>query len=398
MLTVVFDDARSAEFYPLTLTRASGDLRCGVLKLRQRLEACFPSEAETAVIIAPRLQQLYAERHPDWLLHRFPENTEKLYLNSLLRIDQELVRQITALPSESSLLHEGQLLAAKTKKSFSDNLAQHLTPINTDKTLYNNISDLIHDNARMIRWDFEHYFYDKDNSFETEPGVTVQNPYDVWIGEDVNLAPGMVIDASSGPVILDEGCRVMANAVLVGPLYVGKKSLIKIGAKIYGGTSIGPVCKIGGEVEDSIIQAYSNKQHDGFLGHAYLGEWINLGADTNNSDLKNTYMNVEYYSYPKKKKTDSGSQFLGCIIGDHSKTGINCSINTGTVIGVGCNLWGSNLIMDFIPDFSWGMAGELKPYRTDAFCYTAALVKERRQLGFSPAEKALYTQIANLEY
>lgn len=398
MLTVVFDDARSAEFYPLTLTRATGDLRCGVLKLRQRLEACFPSEAETTMIIAPILQPLYTERHPDWSINRIPATSEKLYLNSRLRIDQDLMALIEALPMESALVNENQLLAAKSTQAFSPSLAANLKQINTDKTLYDNLSELIHDNPRMLSWDFEHYFYDKDNAFETEPGVTVLNPYEVWIGEEVSLAPGVVIDASAGPVILDEGCRVMANAVLNGPLYVGKNSLIKIGAKIYGGTSIGPVCKIGGEVEDSIIQAYSNKQHDGFLGHAYLGEWINLGADTNNSDLKNTYLNVDYYSYPLKKKTDSGSQFLGCLIGDHSKTGINCSINTGTVIGVGCNLWGSNLIMDFIPDFSWGQAGELKPYRMEAFCYTAALVKARRQLGFSPTEKALYTQIANLEY
>ncbi len=398
MLTVVFDDSHHADFYPLTLTRATGDLRCGALKLRQRLEACFPSESETAMVIAPRLEALYRERHPEWTFHSFPEEPVKLYLNTRLRIDHAIIRQIQALPWEACLQDNGQLVAAKTRKNYSPNLVEQLTVTNTDNSLYKNISELIHDNSRMLRWDFEHYFYDKDNSFETEPGVTVQNPYDVWIGEDVSLAPGVVIDASAGPVILDEGSRVMANAVLVGPLYIGKKSIIKIGTKIYGGTSIGPVCKIGGEVEDSIIQAYSNKQHDGFLGHAYLGEWINLGADTNNSDLKNTYMNVDYYSYPLKAKTDSGSQFLGCIIGDHSKTGINCSINTGTVIGVGCNLWGSDLIKDFIPDFSWGMANDLKPYRCDAFFYTAALVKERRHLSFSPVEKELYRQIANLEY
>ncbi len=189
----------------------------------------------------------------------------------------------------------------------------------------------------------------------------------------------------------------MPNAVLCGPLYVGKNSLIKIGAKLYGGTSIGKVCKVGGEVEGTIFQGYSNKQHDGFLGHAYIGEWVNLGADTNNSDLKNTYKNVAYYSYATKTKLDSGTQFLGCFIGDHSKTGINCSINTGAVIGIGSNLFGRDLISDFIPDFSWGEAGSLVPYRFAAFCETATLVKQRRLMAFDQLETEFYKSLYEME-
>jgi UDP-N-acetylglucosamine diphosphorylase/glucosamine-1-phosphate N-acetyltransferase len=327
----------------------------------------------------------------------------KLYLNSRIKVSGDLIKQIKALKSNCALVSADVVIAANldtAEINVTDTsvvLPSNTALISSELDLYESISDIIHDNARMLVWDFDHYFYDQDNFFETEPGVTVLHPYNVWISEGVTLSPGVVLDASEGPIILDEGVKVMPNAVLCGPLYIGKKTLIKIGAKIYGNTSIGPICKIGGEIEGSIIQAYSNKQHDGFLGHAYIGEWVNLGADTNNSDLKNTYKNVAFYSYPHMGKIDSGSQFLGCIIGDHSKTGINCSINTGTVIGIGCNLWGQGLISDFVPDFSWGESGKLSPYRLQAFCETARTVKQRRSLCFSVTETELYHNIYSME-
>ena len=259
--------------------------------------------------------------------------------------------------------------------------------------LYRQLSDLIHDNDRLLRYDFEQFFHDKDNFFETEPGVTILNPYNVWLGEDVDLKPGVIIDASDGPVVIDEEAVVMHNSVIIGPCYIGKRSVVKINAKIYQSCSIGPVCKIGGEVEGSIIQAYSNKQHDGFLGHAYLGEWVNIGADTNNSDLKNTYKNVAIYNYTTKNKIDSGTQFMGCLIGDHVKLGINSTINTGAVIGLGSNLWGRNLISDYISEFSWGEAGSLIRYRIEDFIQTAATVKARRKLKLGEAEIALFQRL-----
>ena len=398
MQTIVFDDKTQASFYPICLTRSVGDLRCGILKLRQRLASIFSGDeadnafAPSSVIIAPRIAELYAERHPDWQINSIPPGN-KLYLNSRLRVTETLIAEINNLAKNCALMNGEQLIAARSEAPIDINAPHGLALIPSELPLYDCLSDIIHDNARMLNWDFNHYFYDKDNYFETEPGVTVLHPYNVWIGEEVVLAPGVVLNAADGPIVLDTGVQVMANAVLTGPLYIGKNSIVKIGAKIYGSTSIGPVCKIGGEIEGSIFQAYSNKQHDGFLGHSYIGEWVNLGADTNNSDLKNTYKNVAYYSYYHKAKTDSGTKFLGCAIGDHSKTGINCSINTGCVIGIGSNLWGRALISDFIPDFSWGEADQLSEYRFEAFCQTAAIVKERRKLKFSSAETELYKEL-----
>lgn len=394
MLLVVFDDKQHKSFYPIAQTRSVGDLRCGILKLRQRLEYIF-ADGDSGLVIEDRLVDLYRERHPDWIVNNPPAG-DKLYINSRLIISDEAITAIKALTPNQALLKHETILALRTSEylNWGFQLPSGTERIQSTLPMYEHIAQLIHDNGRMITWDFEHIFYDEDNFFETEPGVSVLHPYNVWIAEGVDLAPNVVLDASEGPIVIDEGAKVMAGAVLCGPLYVGKKSLIKIAAKIYGSTSIGPVCKVGGEVEGSIFQAYSNKQHDGFLGHAYIGEWVNLGADTNNSDLKNTYKNVQYYNYQTLGKIDSGSKFMGSVIGDHSKTGINTSLNTGLVIGCACNIYGSGLFTGFIPDYSWGEAQALTKYRFQDFCDTAAIVKNRRNLELSSSERRLYQTIS----
>ncbi len=395
MQTIIFDDASRSNFFPLTLNRSIGDLRCGITKLRQRLEHIFSDTDTTCVIIDDSLVPLYKEHHPTWIINSLV-NGEKLYLNSRIIVTVEAIAQIKDLPMGYCLYSGNDLVAIKVNDSSAWPDLLKLKKKLGNIRLYDSLADLIQDNSRSLVRDYHLHFYDGDNYFETEPGVTVLHPYNIWVAEGAEFSPGVVLDASEGPIIIDTSVRIMANAVICGPVYIGKKSVIKIGAKIYGGTSIGPVCKVGGELEGTIFQAYSNKQHDGFLGHSYIGEWVNLGADTNNSDLKNTYKNVAFYSYPHKTKIDSSTQFLGCMIGDHSKTGIGCSINTGTVIGIGCNLYGPNLIRDFVPDFSWGQADELDKHRFSAFCETAAIVKQRRKLIFTDTERELYHQIYNM--
>ena len=392
---IVFDDQYRAAFFPLAQNRSVGDLRCGILKLRQRLQQFLDDSDETAVWTDPLLTGLYRERKPEWPVNQ-PALANTLLVNSRLKVTQASIETLKSLPQGSCLHHGDVILALRTLEEMPalpalDELSgQGYKLLPSELELYCNLCDIIHDNDRLLRFDFEQLFYDNDNYFETEPGVTALNPYGIWIGEKVELKPGVVLDASDGPIVLDQGARVLANAVITGPAYIGKKSLVRVGAKIYGGTSIGPVCKIGGEVEGSIFQAYSNKQHDGFLGHSFIGEWVNLGADTNNSDLKNNYGNVSFHSYLSDSKVDSGTMFLGTMIGDHAKLGINTSINTGCVIGIGSNLYGPNLISGFIPDFSWGQASQLVRYHFDRFCATAAAVKARRGLEFSSAETELF--------
>jgi carbonic anhydrase/acetyltransferase-like protein (isoleucine patch superfamily) len=244
--------------------------------LRQRLQFFFGAE-DTCLILDPNLEELYAQRHPDWLLNQVPEGP-KLYLNSRIRVDESSLTEIRALQDGYALVNQQDIIAIRSDQdiAFAQALPESVKAIPCKIELYRQAADLIHDNARLIRLDFENVFYEADNYFETEPGVTVLHPYNIWIAENVSFAPNVVLDASDGPIVIDEGVKVMANSVITGPAYIGKKSIVKVAAKIYGGVSIGPVCKVGGEVEGSIFQAYSNKQHDGFLGHAFVGEWVNI--------------------------------------------------------------------------------------------------------------------------
>jgi len=400
----IFDDAQWHNFFPITFTRSTGDLRVGILKLRQRILGYMETE-ETNVIVPELLQKIYRERQEDWDVNTLTKE-DSLFINSRLKIDDELVKKIKALDTGSCLLSGDTVMAARftpevsevNSEAFASLLSNLRAEKLADNLCWEYLWELIHANGEYIKRDFQEFFYDKDNSFETEMGVTVLDPYNFWIGDDAKLSPGNIIDCSGGPVVIDEGAKIMPNAVIIGPCYIGKNSTIKIGAKIYENTSIGPICKVGGEVEGSIIQAYSNKQHDGFLGHSYLGEWVNLGADTNNSDLKNTYKNVKSWFYPAGDKIDTGSMFVGCLLGDHSKTGINCAINTGSVLGVACNIYGSPLINGYIPSFSWGEANAITRYRLDKFLETAMAVKLRRGLALSDAEKELYNNLCDMEF
>ncbi|MDD4277150.1 MAG: putative sugar nucleotidyl transferase [Candidatus Cloacimonetes bacterium] len=394
MHVIIFDDLKHKSFYPITQTRSVGDIRCGILKLRQRLGQAFDAQQE-CVLIDPLLADIYQERHADWLINTVPEG-DKLYLNSRLKLDDAAQAEITALQPNQALYSGEYCVAVRTSQALAFGF-QDIPDAKKRQSqilLYQHLTDIVHDNSRLITRDFETVFYDADNFFEIETGVSVLNPYQVWLAEGVTLAPNVVLDASGGPIVIDCEARVMAGSVIQGPAYIGKKSVVKIGAKIYPGTSIGPVCKIGGEVEDSIFQAYSNKQHDGFLGHAFIGEWVNLGAGTNNSDLKNTYKNVNTYDYQSQSVIDSGSQFMGCVLGDHVKTGINTSLNTGLVVGTGSSIYGSKLFSGFVPDFSWGEAESLTKYRFSAFCDTVAIVKQRRGLSLSENEQVLLRQIS----
>jgi len=200
-----------------------------------------------------------------------------------------------------------------------------------------------------------------------------------------------VLDAEDGPIYIDKDATVMANASLQGPLFVGAKSVIKMGAKIYESVSVGEMCKVGGEVEESIIHSYSNKQHEGFLGHSYLGQWVNLGADSNNSDLKNNYGTVKVYV--NGEMIDSGLLFVGLIMGDHAKCGINTMFNTGTVVGAMSNVFGSGYSDKFIPSFTWGGVESMETYALDKALEVARRVMARRKMALSVAQENMLRHV-----
>jgi len=222
-------------------------------------------------------------------------------------------------------------------------------------------------------------------------GAHIVGPDHIVLGEKCVVRAGAVLDATDGPIVIADRAVIMPNAVLIGPCYVGSATVVNPGARVLSGASIGAVCKVGGEISETIIAAYSNKQHDGFLGNSYVGEWVNIGAATNNSDLKNNYSPVRMWCAGAER--DTGRQFLGLLMGDHSKTGINVPFNTGSVVGFNSNVFSSEMPPKFVPSFSWGHGEEMIRYQLDRALATAAVVMERRNVKFTRAHRALFQAI-----
>jgi UDP-N-acetylglucosamine diphosphorylase/glucosamine-1-phosphate N-acetyltransferase len=254
---------------------------------------------------------------------------------------------------------------------------------------------IVEENPVAIEDDFQKSpFRGQSEESIVYPGVRMVGEENIFIGESSVIRPGVVLDASSGPIIISDGTTVMPNTTILGPVSIGKGSIIKSGAKILEGTSVGDTCKIGGEVDQTIFGAYTNKQHDGFIGHSYIGEWVNIGAGTNNSDLKNNYSAVRMWSAGVVRET--GRQFLGLIMGDHSKTGIGTLFNSGTVVGFNCNIYGSAIVDRFVPSFSWGQGGDMTEYKLEKALLTAQVVMERRDVKFDRVCRAVFQKIFEL--
>ena len=395
MRLCIFEDTSWEQFLPLTYTRASFDLKCGILKLRQKIRLHYPG-SEKYLLVRKEFKELYISRHPDYSINEFQKGAY-LFINGRLLFQESMKSEIDNLKEGTALFYHDQCIAAKIKfaekreidtESF-DTLLSDVTRIETTIMPLNYTWELVAMNACQITYDFTYLIKNKINHHIQDGTFHVMNASDIFFGKGVKIEPGVVLDATDGPIMLDDGAYVMANAVIKGPVYIGKQSTVKVGAKIYEGTTVGKVCKVGGEIEETIFQSYSNKQHEGFLGHSYIGEWVNIGADTNNSDLKNNYAPVKVFYYPSRNFKNSGSQFFGAVFGDHTKTGINVTLNTGIVVGVGCNLYSSLLFSGFIPSFRMGSAQRMGEYHLKKMIESAEIVKSRRGLELSDEEKKI---------
>jgi UDP-N-acetylglucosamine diphosphorylase/glucosamine-1-phosphate N-acetyltransferase len=253
--------------------------------------------------------------------------------------------------------------------------------------------DLVKLNGREIGRDFNLL---GGQVVESAPlsGVYLLGEDRMRIGRSVRLSPGVVLDATGGPVSIDSDVTIMSNASLQGPVHIGRGSVVKMGARIYGETTVGSRCKVGGEVAQSIFQGYTNKQHEGFVGHSYLGEWVNLGAGTDTSDLKNNYSTVRVG--PPGQEEDSEEMFVGVFMGDHSKSGIGTVFNTGSLIGVCCNVFGAGFPPKFVPSFSWGGTGGFVEHDPDRALKTAVKMMARRDKALTPQAEALLRQVYEL--
>ncbi len=411
---IVFEDEGFSRLYPLTLTRPAWDLTCGILRLKEKLLWGL----QTTAIERPEWRDFAGDRieirfHLRGYLAVGYRGAVRSYedvargsglvslVNGRLIFDRRITDQID--PSwHGKYVHAGSLVWANLPVERAKDLGEHAgLPIGKDllgglpaQELDANLIrfpwDLVKLNGPEIERDFNLL---GGAVIESAPpaGVHLIGEKRMRIGRSVRLSPGVVIDATAGPVSMDSDVTVMANASLQGPLHIGRGSVVRMGAKIYGGTTIGPMCRVGGEVAESMLQGYANKQHDGFVGHSCLGEWVNLGAGTDTSDMKNNYSTVRVG--PPGQELDTRETFIGLFMGDHSKCGIGTVFNTGSIVGVCCNVFGAGYPPKFIPSFSWGGSGGFAEYDPEKAIRTAATVMARRDKTLDPHGEAVLKTI-----
>jgi UDP-N-acetylglucosamine diphosphorylase/glucosamine-1-phosphate N-acetyltransferase len=402
----LFEDQHYDRLLPLVYFRPVYDLRCGILTLREKLNFYFQN-VQLSLHCRNYLHDLLKQQNPDLLVNEVKDSS-CLFINGRVIVDSGFAKEVET--SKDIIFQKNNIiLAAKlsnqnleaVKKqlnrfiSFSELSGIEIKEI--DAKVIDYPWDLISNNGEQISIDFanltSNYSGNKIKG-KIYNGAHLLNENDILIDEGASIKPGVVLDAEGGPIYIGKDAKIFPNAVIEGPAFIGNKTAIKIGAKIYENTSIGEVCKVGGEVEGSIIHSFSNKQHDGFLGHSYLGMWVNLGADTNNSDLKNNYGNVKVMI--NGEQIDSGSMFVGLTIGDHSKSGINTMFNTGTVVGVSSNVYGAGFPKKYIPSFTWGGTDSMIGYEINKAIEVAKKVMARRKIKLTDIESNVFKHIFSL--
>ncbi len=405
----IFEDIHHSKLFPLVYFRPTFNLRCGIFSLKEKVLQTYP-KADVVLHTRSYLADYMRLRNPDVPVNEI-KGKSCLFINGRAIVDANFAKKIPLQGDEDIVyMNDDTVVAARVNgpkfRSLKENLFgifsasdfDGLTREDVDVPLIKYPWDLIRHNGEQLRSDYEilkKNRHKKNEKNKKYPGVYILNEKNVFIGSGTELKPGVVIDAEDGPVYIGKNVTVMPFSMIVGPAYIGDNSVVKSGAKIYHDTSIGPVCKVGGEIEASIIHSYSNKQHDGFLGHSYLGAWVNCGAGTVTSDLKNNYSPVKVYI--NGEPIDSGSQFVGVTIGDHSKTAINSTFNTGTIVGVSSNIFGTGFPPKYVPSFSWGAAGEtFTTYNADKAIDVARKVMSRRKIVLSGFEEKLFRKIFDL--
>lgn len=384
---ILLDTAVRNQLLPFTHTRPVADIRCGIMTMRERWDLLLNNKSSTLTIAY--LQEVYP----------CIKNGDSIVIDGSIFATPQLAEAILQLKPNEQLKQGNLFIAANiasSEKLNIDNWQQIIdsfTIIQFNNTLFslNRIWDIFTQNERAIKEDFKLLTAGK-KSLAIPEYVTAIDAEQIFIAEGAVVNP-CIINASKGPVYIDTGAEIMEGCMLRGPIALGKNAVLKMGTKVYGATTIGEGCKVGGEVSNVVFFANSNKGHDGFLGNAVIGEWCNLGADTNCSNLKNNYDIVKIWDEQENKLVNTGLQFCGLMMGDHSKSGINTMFNTGTVVGVSSNVFGSNFPDKFVPSFSWGAAGETVVYDFEKAMETAGRMMERRGLKLNESEKKMYLYI-----
>ena len=378
---ILFDGPSRNSLLPFTFTRPVADIRVGILTIREKWEAYLKTTTTTVT--------------EDYLSDKFPmvEMDENIMVNASYLPNLQLVEMVKDLKENQAIFKDDEVIAFFTKEAQDDINFKNYDAIEFTQDIIKieNTWDIFSKNGEAIQEDFN--VITKDRVSQPIPASNnVIAPENIFIEEGAKLE-FTTLNATNGPIYVGKNAEIMEGSIIRGPLALCESAGIKLGAKIYGPTTVGPHSKVGGEVNNSVIFGYSNKGHDGFLGNSVLGEWCNLGADTNNSNLKNNYAEVRLWDYQTEGFAKTGLQFCGLMMGDHSKCGINTMFNTGTVVGVSANIFGSGFPRNFVPSFSWGGNSGFTTYLTKKAFEVAKVVMARRKMEFSEQDQAILEHV-----
>ena len=367
---ILFDGPSRNNLLPFTYTRPVAEIRIGILTIREKWEAYLGFTTTTLT------EEYLSDKYP------MVEMDENVMINASYLPNTELAEIIKNL-EENQAVFKGEDVIAFYSKESQENIdfeSYEAIEFNDDLIKIDHTWDIFRKNGEALTEDFE--LITKGRKSQPIPSSNrVVDPGNVFIEEGA-IVEFAILNASTGPIYIGKDAEIMEGSIVRGPFSIGEGSTLKLGTKIYGPTTVGPFCKVGGEVTNAVLFAYSNKAHEGYLGNSVLGEWCNIGADTNTSNLKNDYSEVRLWDYQTESFAKTGLQFCGLMMGDHSKCGINTMFNTGTVVGVSANIFGSGFPRNFIPSFSWGGHGGFTTYLTKKAFEVAKVVMSRRNVEF----------------
>jgi len=377
---ILFDGPNREALLPFTYTRPVADIRIGILTIREKWELFLGATTTTIT--------------EDYLSEKYPmvEMEDNVMINASYLPSHALVNQIKNL-SKNQVVCDGDAIVAFYSLEDQEVDFDSFETFQCEDSILKveRTWDIFSKNGAAITADFELITAGRTSAAIPER-TQAFNAEQIFIEEGARL-PLCVLNANNGPIYIGKDSEIMEGSLVRGPFALCEGSILKMGAKIYGPTTIGPYSKVGGEVNNAVFFGNSNKGHDGYLGNSVVGEWCNLGADTNNSNLKNNYAEVRLWSYETQNFAKTGLQFCGLMMGDHSKCGINTMFNTGTVIGVSANIFGTGFPRNFIPSFSWGGASGFSTYLTSKAFEVASVVMSRRGIEFSAQDLAIFEQV-----
>ena len=378
---ILFDGSVRNSLLPFTYTRPVADIRIGILTIREKWEKYLGNTTTTLT------EEYLEEKYP------MVELEENVMLNASFLPNHNLVELIKKLREKEAVFYGDEVIAFHTKNTQEEvNFDDYSSlPFEEEIIQIKNTWDIFAFNDQAIQHDFV-LLTEGRKSAPIPTTVNCVNKNDIFFEEGVEISFA-ILNASTGPIYIGKNAQVMEGSLVRGPFALCQDAILKMGAKIYGATTIGPLSKVGGEVNNSVIFGYSSKAHEGYLGNSVIGEWCNLGADTNNSNLKNNYAEVKLWDYNTDRFAKTGLKFCGLMMGDHSKSGINTMFNTGTVVGVSANIYGGNFPRNFIPSFSWGGSAGFTTFLMDKVDEVAQVVMKRKHIEYNEVERKILHHI-----